>query len=157
VTVLLVRHARAGRRQDWDGDDVLRPLSVRGQQQAKALPDVLTPLLGKQKRPVVVMSSPWVRCVATVAPLCETLGLDVVEEPALGEGHDEDAIALVARLCDRTAVVCTHGDVIERVLAWLRRGGVDLGRRPSFPKGSTWALQSRSGRFHVARYLPPPT
>jgi broad specificity phosphatase PhoE len=155
VTVLLVRHARAGRRQAWDGDDRLRPLSPRGQQQAKVLAETLLDLVAK-KRPVPVLSSPWLRCVATVAPLANAMGQDVTLEPALGEGSAAAALALVAGLAGSSAVLCTHGDVIEATLHWLKANGVDLGRRPTWPKASTWAIDSRNGRYYVARYLPPP-
>ena len=34
MTILLVRHARAGSRKDWDGPDEKRPLSKKGRRQA---------------------------------------------------------------------------------------------------------------------------
>ena len=36
MIVLLVRHARAGDRSEWEGDDRLRPLDKKGRRQAKA-------------------------------------------------------------------------------------------------------------------------
>ncbi len=46
ATVLLVRHAKAGKREDWAGDDDLRPLSDAGIRQAEAL----RPLLRRHRR-----------------------------------------------------------------------------------------------------------
>ena len=40
MTVYLVRHAKAGERGVWDGDDQLRPLSGRGHLQARGLLEV---------------------------------------------------------------------------------------------------------------------
>ena len=61
MAVLLVRHAKAGSRKDWSGDDRLRPLSKAGHRQAEAL----VPLLVGY--PITrVLSSPFVRCVQTV-------------------------------------------------------------------------------------------
>ena len=37
----LVRHGKAGRRDQWDGPDDLRPLSNTGQRQAAAIKKVL--------------------------------------------------------------------------------------------------------------------
>ena len=156
MTVLVVRHARAGRRSAWKDDDRLRPLSGRGQQQAKALAVALADVARKKRRPVEVLSSPWVRCTETVAPLAASLGVDVRQEPALGEGRAEEALELIAGFTHRTVVVCTHGDVVVATLDWLKGSGVDLGRAPSCPKGSTWVLESRAGRYYVARFLPAP-
>jgi len=41
MSVILLRHASAGDRDEWDGDDLLRPLDKRGRKQAKRLRDVL--------------------------------------------------------------------------------------------------------------------
>ena len=62
-TLLLVRHARAGDRSDWDGPDDLRPLDPRGREQARRLAEVL-PLF----RPDDLLSAPPVRCMETVEP-----------------------------------------------------------------------------------------
>ena len=41
MKIHLVRHARALPRGEWDGEDLLRPLSDRGQREAEALADHL--------------------------------------------------------------------------------------------------------------------
>jgi hypothetical protein len=64
VTVYLVRHARAGDRSRWTGDDWLRPLSVRGHRQAYLLIKLLAD--AKFDR---ILSSPYVRCMQTVVPI----------------------------------------------------------------------------------------
>ena len=48
--VLLVRHAKAGSRHQWDGDDALRPLSGTGREQARHLTDLLAAV---RARPVL--------------------------------------------------------------------------------------------------------
>jgi broad specificity phosphatase PhoE len=156
VTLLVVRHARAGQRQRWKGDDRLRPLSKRGEGQALALVGRLSAVIGTQKRPIVFLSSPWVRCVQTVAPLADSLSAKVVEAPELGEGQGESAVEFVRKLAG-LVVVCTHGDVVGEILDLARRQGVDLGPHPAWPKGCAWELRSRAGKFHVARYIPPPS
>ena len=114
MSVILLRHASAGDRDEWDGDDLLRPLDKRGRKQAKRLRDVL--LAHDVRR---VLSSPYVRCTQTVAPL----GLDIEPDERLAEGTPpQRTLELLASLDD--AVACTHGDVIEAVLGRdLPKGG----------------------------------
>jgi 8-oxo-(d)GTP phosphatase len=106
MSVILLRHASAGKREAWHGDDRLRPLDKRGRVQAEALRDLLRARGVRQ-----VVSSPYVRCTQTVAPL----GLEIVTDERLAEGAPVEAtLALLRELDD--AVACTHGDVIEAVL-----------------------------------------
>jgi 8-oxo-(d)GTP phosphatase len=106
VSVILLRHASAGDREKWIGDDRLRPLDACGRAQALALCDELR-ARGVQR----VFSSPYMRCTQTVAPL----GLEIVPDERLAEGAPVEAtLALLRDLDD--AVACTHGDVIEGVL-----------------------------------------
>ena len=155
AAVLLVRHARAGKRQDWEGDDRLRPLNARGRAQADALGPIVARLLGTQASPVPVLTSPWLRCIQTAEPVGVTLGSEILEVGELGEGMGEQAVKLVVGMANMTAVCCTHGDVIEEVLARMRYEGLDLGHSPTCPKGSIWMLQSRHGVFRAARYVAP--
>jgi len=117
VTIVLLRHASAGKRGAWQGDDRLRPLDERGRAQAQALRELL--LMSGVTR---VLSSPYVRCTQTVAPL----GLDIEPDERLAEGAPRDAtLALLAEL-DR-AVACTHGDVVENVLGRpLKKGAAAI-------------------------------
>jgi phosphohistidine phosphatase SixA len=41
VTIFLVRHAHAGKRSEWEGDDAARPLSERGAAQTAAITALL--------------------------------------------------------------------------------------------------------------------
>ena len=117
MSVVLLRHAWAGDRSGWDGDDRLRPLDDRGRKQALALRDLLA---GKAIAHIV--SSPYVRCVETVEPLAAARGLVVEIDERLAEGAPRaDALSLLSGLHDGLA--CTHGDVIEELLGYgLRKG-----------------------------------
>jgi phosphohistidine phosphatase SixA len=106
MSVVLLRHASAGDREQWEGDDRLRPLDRKGRKQAEKLRERL--LAAGVTR---VLSSPYVRCVQTVEPL----GLEIELDDRLAEGAPRAAtLALLAEL--EAAVACTHGDVIENVL-----------------------------------------
>lgn len=151
VSVLLIRHANAGDRKDWRGDDRLRPLSGKGRRQAEALVDLLEPFA-----PQRVLSSPFVRCLQTVEPLAARLSLRPETVDELAEGSGCAAVALVRALADEKVALCTHGDVIPDVLVALAdEDRVDLGPRPRQAKGSTWVLDAHDGRFFRATYLPP--
>ena len=156
VRVLLVRHAKAGHRSDWDGDDAFRPLTPPGHDQAAALADVLHAF-----GPVRILSSPATRCVQTVEPLAGRCELQVEDEPSLSEGRTRLALALVRRLLDEhdghTIVCCTHGDIVPEILHELVIGdGVAVPRDAAWQKGSTWILDADGTRFTGAEYLPPP-
>lgn len=150
-TVVLVRHAKAGKRADWFGDDDLRPLSPAGTRQAAALRQ-FAPLFGVDR----VLSAPRLRCVQTVHGIAEDLGADVGHEPLLAEeAYWRDParglsrfLALVAN--GGTPIVSSQGGVIPDLVATMaRRSGitVPLGKDGVAPskKGSVWVLFFRSG------------
>ena len=157
-TLLLVRHASAGDRSDFDGPDELRPLDRRGRAQARRLAEVL-PLFG----PVALAAAEPVRCQETLAPLAGELGLEVESLPELGEerfqADPQAGLTAVERLLTPRArlavpVVCSQGGAIPSVLMAL---GVhrDTGAGASWPpaaKGSVWALGGRPGGLFADYY-----
>jgi 8-oxo-(d)GTP phosphatase len=139
--VLLVRHGRAGDRDEWTDDDRLRPLDKRGRRQADAM---VAPLAGYALSRLV--SSPYVRCVQTLEPLSARLGLPVEHDPAIAEGVPvQKARGLIDRLGPGPVVLCTHGDVVEAL----------VGEGEPKKKGSTWLLARRKGAVEPVRYWPP--
>ncbi len=153
MTIYLVRHAKAGERDAWIGDDELRPLSGRGHLQARELLE----MFGDAKFDRVI-SSPYVRCMETVVPLAGARRLAVETSDALAEGASlEEVLALVRKSATATTVMCTHGDVIPMLLEHAARHGVDIGPAPQWPKGCTWVLQTdAAGEITNAEYFPPP-
>ncbi len=153
MLLLVVRHAHAGAKDRWSGDDRLRPLSDRGREEALALVELLTPY-----EPARIVSSPLVRCLETVRPLAESLGLSIEESDALGPQADRDAARLVRTMAsgDETVVVCTHGETIEALQRRLGRSGkLGFGPGGAHEKGSVWLLHAGEGRLRSATYLPP--
>ncbi len=156
-TVLLVRHASAGSRSKWEGDDRDRPLDECGQAQA----DELVRLLARFDVGSIV-SADVTRCVDTVAPFADALGLPVQEEPLLSEatypGREEEAVAVLRSTDpDRDAVACSQGDVIPDLIDRLLVAD-DLDRPEPFAaaKGSAWALTFAANRLVNVEYFPPP-
>lgn len=155
ATVLLVRHARAGEKENWDGDDALRPLDPVGAEQARLLIEILLPFGPKE-----VLSSPALRCRQTVEPLAEALGTAVISEDRLREEQAGEAFGLAAELGLRqgaAALLCTHGDVIPAVLRRVAaEHHVALPPVLRSAKGGTWVLRAERGRFVGARYIEAP-
>lgn len=152
MTLYLVRHARAGERSNWEGDDRLRPLTRRGRLQSERLLDVF-----EGRRVDRILSSPYVRCMETVVPLAGQRGLAVEPSAALEEGASlEDALDLVDKQIDVDTVLCSHGDVLPMLLEHFATRGVDLGLWPACAKGSTWILETQAGQVVSARYVEPP-
>ena len=141
MSVLLVRHAKAGDRERWDAPDDLRPLTAKGEAQAGALVDLLAGYEIDR-----VLSSPYLRCTQTVAPLAAARGLAVEPCDDLAEGEGSAGIALAHRLRPKPGytVLCSHGDVVEEVLDAL---GVQ--REQFTRKGATWVLDETGAR-HLA-------
>jgi 8-oxo-dGTP diphosphatase len=122
LAIVLLRHGDARDRKTWPGDDRLRPLNMRGAEQARRLIEPLRKL-----GPTRIVSSPYTRCIETVEPLAAAMKLAVKQSAALAEGAaPEEAMALLDKAAPGT-VACTHGDVVEAVLeAGLRKGAAAL-------------------------------
>ncbi|TVP68637.1 MAG: hypothetical protein EA340_08475 [Nitriliruptor sp.] len=178
LTTVLVRHAWAGERGTVP-DDRNRPLDERGRRQADALlahldlaldARGLRPLAGDPSG-VVLVSSPLVRCVATLEPMAEELGVVVTPDDRLAELavplHSTDgwpdaaylgtrALAALADAAERSPadgalVLCAHGEVLPALIAALAGEGrlsspvsVDLTAK-RLPKGASWLLVPAAG------------
>lgn len=121
--LIILRHAKAMKRADFDGKDDERPLSGRGRGEAKRLTDVLDAFDVRR-----VHSSPFKRCLSTVTRYAKSIGVDVELEPAFSEfDHDSDPAATKARTLEmlhqnEPTVVCTHRPVIPSVFSALMDG-----------------------------------
>jgi len=126
MTLVLVRHARAGSRSEWEGDDRLRPLDGKGLKRAELLVELLA------SYPVSrIVSSPYLRCVQTMEPLAAARGLAVEPFEELGEELQwERGVELLRGLAAADAVACGHG-------------GIDaaLGFELPFRKGAVWVFE----------------
>lgn len=156
--LLLVRHAKAGDRSEWSGDDTLRPLEKSGRTQA----EMLVPMLGAfgVRR---LYSAPRVRCEQTLAPLADELGVDVAIESALSdEAYLDSPETTVSRLVeiavsgDGVAAICSQGTAIPGMLDDLAAAaGLDLGDT-STKKAGTWGLGFSGTTLLYADYYRSP-
>ena len=148
----LVRHAKAGSRSQWVGDDRPRPLTEAGHAQAQLLADLLGPVAAGE-----LVSSPYLRCIQTIEPLGERVGRSVRADERLAEDTGfEGALALLGELPDGS-VLCSHGDVIPATIGALQRRGCIIRNEPDWRKASTWVItRTADGEFAEATCLPPP-
>ena len=139
-TLLLVRHAAAGDKHAWAGDDADRPLNEHGRAQADAAVDVLR-LYGPER----LLSAPLRRCTETLQPLARAGGLRVEPEPALlADRWDAAPDEVVGRVREvllerRSTVACSQGEVVPGLVQRLVGDlAPDDGVRAA--KGSVWVL-----------------
>jgi 8-oxo-dGTP diphosphatase len=149
--VYLVRHAHAGKKAQWHGPDLARPLSAQGRKEALGLIDRLgSHPLGR------LLSSPAERCLQTIQPLAGRVGRPVEPNQALGvDGTGTGVLELLATPALHRAVLCTHGELIGEVFDELQRVGIQLSDPPRWPKGSTWMLELDGGHGWRGTYLEP--
>lgn len=127
--LVLIRHALAGSRQGWKGDDDDRPLDERGRAQAEVLAGVLGAF-----RPAELISSHSRRCVQTLEPYAELAGLPIRLEAALSETRYDPRLSLRlvtdALASGRPVALCGHGKVLPELVAEIGEraaGGDELG------------------------------
>ena len=147
--IVLVRHAKAGKRSEWRGRDALRPLDDVGVDQAKRLVDFLAMF-----SPDRVITADPVRCVQTVAPLAEHLGLPLRVDPvfsdaahAVAPSTTETALMSLAKP-GKVTVVCSQGVTIPSLVDRLARGIHPSDTR----KAGVWVLSVVDGSVVSADY-----
>jgi 8-oxo-dGTP diphosphatase len=158
-SVLLLRHASAGSRAKWEGDDDReRPLDELGEDQAAELVRLLSRFEVDE-----IVSAGYARCVQTVEPLSESIGVGVKQTHVLSEegfaGHEQEGVQLLRTLGrpGRAAVVCSQGGVIDELVERLATAD-EVEVEPPFhlKKGGVWALSFDDHQLVDAERLPPP-
>lgn len=157
-TMLLVRHASAGRRADFAGDDRDRPLDGEGRRTAAALTDLLG-LFGAHH----LHAADRLRCVQTFEPLSEALRRTITVEPSLTEeAYAADSDASLGRLRTLAAkkgavrAICSQGKVIPPALSrWAQRDGVVVPESKN-RKGSVWVLTLTGDTLLAVDHIPSP-
>ena len=152
MTLYLIRHADAGKRNPYSPTDHMRALTEDGWRQAERLADRLGSA-GVSR----VLSSPSMRCTQTVGPLAERAGVPVETHPALAEGADgRNTLILLWSLADTDAVLCSHGDVIPDVLRLLEARGMIIDGQRGNAKGSVWTITTSGGALASAAHAKTP-
>lgn len=120
--LIVVRHAKAKPRSSWTRAEGERPLAATGRRQAVAVSRLL-----EAWRPSWVVSSPWERCVQTVAPYLTSKDIKLKLADSITERNasrkPDKASSTVEKLFDkrRPVALCTHRPVLPLVFGVLRR------------------------------------
>ena len=152
MKIYLVRNARALSRDEWEGEELLRPLSERGEQEADAIAEHLAGL-----GVVRVVAAPELRCQQTVEPLAKAARRSVhVDERLAADSEVEKALEVLPSFDDGPVVLCTHAETILALLRFFELGEAEArdGRLPC-RKGSIWVLQGFGRTPTSATYLEP--
>ena len=136
-----MRHASAGGRLTAPTLDAARKLDGVGRRQAARLHEHLADYAVER-----IVSSPLVRCLDTVAPLAEALGLEVeIRDELQPQARKRDALRLLRQLSP-SSLVCTHREVFEM----LFDGEIEC------EKSAVWIVERRGPRVTPVAYLPAP-
>ncbi len=142
--LVVLRHAQARARSDWSGEDTDRPLSPTGQRQAEMLPGLLA-AFGPRR----VLSSPAARCLQTLAPFVETVGLDVEHVPGLAQEAPPGSAAQARELAHQIllegapALLCSHRPVLPALLRRLSGEGEPLAAGEPMRPGELLVIHRR--------------
>ncbi|AZG43494.1 NUDIX hydrolase [Gordonia insulae] len=157
-TLLLVRHAHAGRRSRYKGDDRLRPLDRLGRQQARELAGLLE-IFGAER----LHAADRVRCEQTLAPLADKLAVRIVAETSLAEEEyrfdptvAHQRIQEIASDTSAIHAVCSQGKVIPPLMQWwAQHDDLTLPAKRN-RKGSVWVVSTMNGRLVAADHIDSP-
>jgi 8-oxo-dGTP diphosphatase len=142
AVTLLVRHAHAGERKKWSGNDALRPIDALGQKQSEGLAEVLS-----RFQPERLYAATPLRCEQTFKPLAARLGLPIVTDSAFAEPAETADLPARVKIAagrlaelrgDRRAAICSQGKLMPPLLAELV--GKEDPEQYRTPKGGGWML-----------------
>jgi 8-oxo-dGTP diphosphatase len=160
VPFILLRHASAGSKRTWSGEDLDRPLDPGGAADGERLARLLS-CFGSCR----VISSAAERCVATVRPYAALTGVpveidaDFTVSPA-GAGA-AGALKRARQIVDDglPTVVCAHGENLPPLLhAVCAELGAKPPKGPPLRKAAWWVLHAAGGTLAGAeRYHPADT
>lgn len=139
--VILLRHAKATPRTDWMGgktvDDGNRPLLAEGEVQAKQLISLLAAFA-----PNRVITSPWSRCLNTVAPYAKKRKLKIIERSQLSELGNKKGPKRTSNVIHdiiedgRSTVICSHRPALPTILEAFEKFG-NAKQRTELQAGTT--------------------
>lgn len=156
--LIMLRHAKAVKRDEWNGDDGDRPLDVLGQKQAKCLLPSFLPYLIKE-----VHSSDAMRCLETIEPLVHELGIHAVVVQDLSEygyaREKELAHEYVQELIDKNLpiLICSHNPIIPKLIKKLigKKNFKELDGKLN--PCDAWVLHHRDGEIVAIDRVEAPT
>lgn len=152
IELYLLRHAHAGRPEEWSGDDALRPLSRRGRQQAGDLGRFLA---ARALILDLLVSSPRLRARQTAELVGAELGVAVGLDERLGGPLDvEDLSMILDDMGGQRVMVVGHDPDFSELAAQLS-GAVRLPLRKGALARIDVELPLQPGAGTLRWLLPP--
>ena len=149
----LIRHADAGDPEAWTGSDDVRPLSGKGEKQAKRLGRFLAEL---GFRPDAVITSPKTRARQTAEIVADSLGVEIAIDERLAGGVD--VVAIEAILFDagepERPVLVGHDPDLSELTSWIAGAGSIALKKGALVRIDTVRPISESSG--TLRWLVPP-
>lgn len=156
--LVLLRHAKAVKREDWDGDDGDRPLANVGQIQAKRLLSKFLPYAIEE-----VHSSDAMRCIETIEPMTRSLKMHPIFSIDLSEYRytkdKEAALDYAQDLMGRgqSAIICSHSPILPKLLKVLigKKNFKELNQK--LEPAEAWVLHHRDGEIIAIDWVAAPS
>jgi len=156
--LILLRHAKAVAREEWESDDGDRPLAHIGQMQAKRFLSQLLPFAISE-----IYTSDAVRCYESIEPIARSLSLNPIFSPTLSEyayGKDKKSWSpLIKEILenDSSTLVCSHNPVIPEIVKKLigKKNFKELDH--DLLPGESWVLHHRDGEIVAIDWISAPT
>ena len=155
---ILLRHAKAVTREEWQGDDDDRPLDSLGQSQANRLLAIYQVYNIEQ-----IHTSDAVRCYDTVNPIVKGLGIKLEVTGKLGEStykkDKEKAFEYAKDLIkeDARILLCSHNPILPKMLNKLtKKSDVDADEGKLSPADG-WVIHRNGKEIIQIDRLDAPT
>jgi 8-oxo-dGTP diphosphatase len=155
--IVLLRHAKALKREEWEGDDGDRPLDNKGQRQAKRMLSVY-----QNYGITEIHTSDAQRCIETIEHMAKSLEMNPIFSKDLSEyGYEKDKEAPLDYVWsllkpDLNVVVCSHNPILPKLVKKL------IGKK-NFKKievelqpGEAFVLHHRDGEVVAVDWIEAP-
>jgi phosphohistidine phosphatase SixA/8-oxo-dGTP pyrophosphatase MutT (NUDIX family) len=155
--LVLLRHAKALKRDDWDGEDSDRPLDNLGQLQAKRLLSSFYPYGISE-----IHSSDAYRCMQTVEDMTRALDLNLIISLDLSEDayskDKEAAMDYVFSLMNKSegVLICSHNPILPKVLKKLVGKKYFKELDSKLEPAEAWVIHHRDGEVVSVDWVEAP-
>lgn len=162
--LIMLRHAKALAREDWQGEDEDRPLDITGQNQSRRMLSNLQVYL-----PQAIYTSDAVRCYDTVIGMARALAIEPIVSKELSEytfkKNSDTVLDFIKDLAESvsksetTTILCSHNPVLPKGLAkLLKKTTVDEKNLPSakLQPGDAWIVFFKKKKVVQIDYLIAP-
>ena len=156
--LILLRHAKAVAREEWESDDGDRPLAHIGQIQAKRFLATMVPFAITE-----IYTSDAVRCYESIEQIARSLSINPVFSPSLSEyafAKDKKSWnKLIQDILENqsTSLVCSHNPVIPEIVKKLigKKNFKELDH--DLLPGEAWILHHKDAEVVAIDWLSAPT